>query len=293
MVFPVIMIVIGIVFLIGGAYLIKSILQQTNHYRWLWLVYLVFIGAFILSYSASIFYGLLVDPHCLNYFYGSVFLLGATYVYLSCRLMTKTIQKMEVMDDLKNRYELLRHHVKYDSLTGCHNRETLFEMLNTRFQQITSNDGWAIVLFIDMDKFKAVNDRYGHDVGDNTLAAFGQLLRQRLRKDDIVARYGGDEFIAVMEHISLDEAKKIAENLITVAKQSFKKGILSKLNLGCSIGITQMNPHSASVNSVIKEADLACYAAKQRKINGSVCVYNPMIATRNDTIDLGIHHVAE
>ncbi len=54
-----------------------------------------------------------------------------------------------------------------------------------------------------------------------------------------------------------------------------------------------MNPHSASVNSVIKEADLACYAAKQRKINGSVCVYNPMLATRNDTIDLGIHQVAE
>lgn len=55
MVFPVIMIVVGIVFLIGSAYLIKSVLQQTNHYRWQWLVYLVFIGAFILSYSASIF----------------------------------------------------------------------------------------------------------------------------------------------------------------------------------------------------------------------------------------------
>ncbi|MCZ4683519.1 GGDEF domain-containing protein, partial [Legionella pneumophila] len=71
------------------------------HYRWQWLVYLAFIGAFILSYAASIFYGLLVDPHCLNYFYAGVFLLGATYVYLSCRLMTKTIQKMDVMDDLK------------------------------------------------------------------------------------------------------------------------------------------------------------------------------------------------
>ncbi|WP_457589400.1 GGDEF domain-containing protein, partial [Legionella pneumophila] len=133
--------------------------------------------------------------------------------------------------------------------------------------------GWVIVLFIDMDKFKAVNDRYGHDAGDNTLQTFGQLLTQRLRKDDIVARYGGDEFIAVMENISIDEAKKIAENLITVTRQSFKEGILSELNLGCSIGITQMNSHSASVNTVIKEADLACYAAKQRKINGSVCVY--------------------
>ncbi|HCP5225445.1 TPA: diguanylate cyclase, partial [Legionella pneumophila] len=73
----------------------------------------------------------------------------------------------------------------------------------------------------------------------------------------------------------------------------FKEGILSELNLGCSIGITQMNPHSASVNTVIKEADLACYAAKQRKINGSVCVYSPMLATTNHPIDTSIHPIAD
>ncbi|HAU2399755.1 TPA: diguanylate cyclase [Legionella pneumophila] len=293
MVIPVVMIVFGIAFLANGAYLIDGLVQQRNHYRRLGLVSLAFIGIFILSYLASIFYGLLVDPHCLNYFYGSVFLLAATYIYFSCHLVTKTIQKVELMADFKSRYELLRQHAQYDSLTGCHNRETLFEVLNTRLQQIKMHGGWVIVLFIDMDKFKTVNDRYGHDAGDNTLQTFGQLLTQRLRKDDIVARYGGDEFIAVMENISIDEAKKIAENLITVTRQLFKEGILSELNLGCSIGITQMNPHSASVNTVIKEADLACYAAKQRKINGSVCVYSPMLATTNHPIDTSIHPIAD
>ncbi|HAT4425585.1 GGDEF domain-containing protein [Legionella pneumophila serogroup 1] len=293
MVFPVVMIVLGIVFLISGAYLVNRLLQQTSHYRMQWLGYLAFIGAFILSYSASIFYGLLVDPHCLNYFYASVFLLGATYVYLSCRLMTKTIQKMELMDDFKNRYEILRHHATYDSLTGCNNREYLFEILNTRFQQIKMNAGSVIVLFIDMDRFKTVNDRYGHEVGDTTLQMFGGLLRQRLRRDDLVARYGGDEFIVLMENTSMDEAKKIAENLITVTRKSFKEGTLSELNLGCSIGITQMNHHSASVNTVIKEADLACYAAKQRKINGSVCVYSPMLATKNNAIHFSRNQITQ
>ncbi|HAU0263731.1 TPA: GGDEF domain-containing protein [Legionella pneumophila] len=285
MVFPVVMIVLGIVLLISGAYLINKLLQKTNHYRRQWFSYLAFIAVFILSYSASIFYGLLVDPHCLNNFYASVLLLGATYIYSSCRLMTNTIQKMELMDDFKNRYEVLRHHATYDSLTGCNNREYLFEMMNTRFQQVKMNEGSVIVLFIDMDRFKTVNDRYGHEVGDTTLHMFGGLLRQRLRRDDVVARYGGDEFIVLMENTSMDEAKKIAENLITVTKKSLKEGTLSELNLGCSIGITQMNHHSASVNTVIKEADLACYAAKQRKINGSVCVYNSMITTKNNAIN--------
>jgi diguanylate cyclase (GGDEF)-like protein len=286
------MIVVGIVFLVGGAYLISGLLYQTNHYRRQWLVYLAFIGVFILSYSASIFYGILVDPHCLNYFYASVLLLGASYVYLSCRLMTKTIQKMELMDDFKNRYETLRHHAKYDLLTGCNNREYLFEILNTRYQQIKINGGAVIVLFIDMDKFKAVNDQYGHDVGDTTLQAFGTLLRQRLRKNDVVARYGGDEFIVLMENSSMDEAKKIADNLVTVASQSFKEGILSMINLGCSIGITQMNHHSASVNAVIKEADLACYAAKQKTINGSVCIYSQMLATQNNSMGSCVNQIA-
>lgn len=293
MVFPVVMIVFGIVLLISGAYLIHKVLQQTNHYRRQWLGYLAFIAVFILSYSASIFYGLLVDPHCLNNFYASVLLLGATYIYSSCRLMTKTIQKMELMDDFKNRYELLRHHATYDSLTGCTNREYLFEMMNTRFQQVKMNGDCVIVLFIDMDKFKTVNDRYGHDVGDNTLQAFGTLLRQRLRKDDMVARYGGDEFIVLMGNTSMDEAKKIAENLIIVARKLFKEGNLSQLHLGCSIGITQMNHHSASVNTVIKEADLACYAAKQKTINGSVCVYSPMLATKNNAIHLSRNQIAQ
>ncbi|WP_106225071.1 GGDEF domain-containing protein [Legionella pneumophila] len=293
MVIPVVMIVFGIVFLINGAYLVNRLLQQTNQYRWQWLAYLAFISFFILSYSASIFYGLFVDPHCLNYFYASVFLMGATTIDFSCRLMTKTMQKMELMDDIKNRYDLLRHHATYDSLTGCNNREYLFDVLSTRFQQIKLNGGEVVVLFIDLDRFKAVNDRFGHDVGDSVLQTFGKLLRQRLRKDDVVARYGGDEFIVLMEKTSLSEAKRIAENLVTVATQSINEGLLDSLDLGCSIGITQMSRHSDSVNAAIKEADLACYAAKQRKTDGAVCLYSPMLAVTNNHIVSCIKQMAK
>ncbi|HAT1868156.1 GGDEF domain-containing protein [Legionella pneumophila] len=293
MVIPVVMILFGISFLVKGAYLINQLMQQTNQYRRKWLIYFAFIIAFILSYSGSIVYGLLVDPHCLNYFYASVFLMGATYIYSSCHLMTKTMQKMELMDDIKNRYETLRHHATYDSLTGCNNREYLFEMLNTRFQQIQLHGGEVVVLFIDLDRFKAVNDRFGHDMGDTVLQTFDQLLRQRLRKDDVVARYGGDEFIVLMENTSLSEAQRIAENLATVATQSINEGLLDSLDLGCSIGITQMSRHSVSVNTTIKEADLACYAAKQRKIDGAVCLYSPMLAVTNNHIVSCIKQMAK
>ncbi|HAT7052158.1 GGDEF domain-containing protein [Legionella pneumophila serogroup 1] len=282
MVISIVMILFGIVFLSRGAYLIKAVLQQTSYYRPQWHAYLAFIAFFIASYLATIIYGVLVDPHCLNYFYATIFLVGGLYVYLSCHLTTKTIRKIELMDTLKMSYEKLHYHANHDSLTGCNNRESLFEILKNRFQQIKLDGGQLIVMFIDMDGFKAVNDHYGHDVGDTTLQYFGQLLRQRLRKDDIVARYGGDEFVIVMEQISSEDAQKIAEDIVRTTQQSINEETLPPLKLGCSIGITQMNNQSTSFNAVIKEADRACYAAKQRKINGSVCMYSQVLSSEKE-----------
>ncbi|HGC5940477.1 TPA: GGDEF domain-containing protein [Legionella pneumophila] len=281
MVISIVMILFGIAFLASGAYLINDVLRHTNYYHLQWLAYLVFIAFFIASYLATIIYGVLVDPHCLNYFYATLFLVGGLYVYLSCHLTTKTIRTIELMDHLKMSYEKLHYHANHDSLTGCTNRGALFEILKTRFQQIKLDGGQLIVMFIDMDGFKAVNDHYGHDVGDTTLHHFGQLLRQRLRKDDIVARYGGDEFVIVMEHISSNDAQKIAEDIVRTTQQSINQETLPPLKLGCSIGITQMNNQSTSFNAVIKEADRACYAAKQRKINGSVCMYSQVLSNEN------------
>ncbi|WP_419421582.1 GGDEF domain-containing protein (plasmid) [Legionella sp. D16C41] len=175
------------------------------------------------------------------------------------------------MDDLTSRFEALEHRVKHDGLTGCNTRDHLFDVLNTRFQAMKKSNKVLVILFIDMDNFKLVNDCYGHDAGDVVLKNFGQLLKQLLRKDDIVVRYGGDEFIILMENVSIDKACDIAKDIIHLTQQGLSKELIT---ISCSIGISQLNPDSSSITDVIREADVACYAAKQKATNGSICVYD-------------------
>ncbi|CZP44741.1 TPA: GGDEF domain-containing protein [Legionella pneumophila] len=275
---PVSMIILGIGFLGSGAFLIFRLLRQTLYYRVQWISYLLLIAFFILSYAGCIVYGIYYDPHCLNYWYATLFLLGGVYVYLSCNLMTNTMNKMELMDDITLRYELLKQRSTLDSLTECLTRDYLLEVLNHRFQKIKLDEGMLVILFIDMDGFKAINDNHGHDIGDKALQQFTQLLKRRLRKEDLVCRYGGDEFIVLMEHIAIEDAQKIASDIVRRARQ------LSQDNVqltGCSIGIAVLNKHSSSINEVIKKADIACYAAKQKKSKNSVCLYSHALSAAN------------
>lgn len=268
------MIALGIVFLSKGGRLIHGLLQETNGYRSHWIAYLCLIGVFILCYLGAIYYGLYIDPHCLNYFYAGVFFLGGFYVYLSCHLISKTIKKTEMVDDLTSRFETLKHRSKHDGLTQCNTREYLFEELNSRFQLIKRSGGMLAILFIDMDGFKTINDQYGHDIGDVVLRNFGRLLKLRLRKNDMAARYGGDEFIVVLDKITLDDAYMIAQEIVRMAPLAYKG---EELSVGCSIGLSLLTQESSSINITLKEADIACYAAKQGKTNGSVCLYTPSL----------------
>ena len=176
-----------------------------------------------------------------------------------------------MIDDLTLRFATLEHRSKHDGLTGCNTREHLLDVLNTYFQNIQTGGGMCVIMFIDMDNFKLVNDNFGHDVGDKVLQNFITLLKQRLRKNDLIARYGGDEFIAVMNHISLEEASHIARDIVQLASKSYDA---NEFNVGCSVGISILNRDSVSVIEIIKQADIACYAAKQNIPYDSVCIYN-------------------
>lgn len=271
---PISMITIGILFLSKGGHLIHALLQETNGYRSHWIAYLCLIVVFILCYLGAIYYGVYIDPHCLNYFYAGVFFLGGFYVYFSCHLLSKTIKKTEMVDDLTSRFETLKHRSKHDGLTECNTREFLFEELDSRFEIIKRSGGMIVVLFIDLDRFKAINDQYGHDVGDGVLHNFGRLLKQRLRKNDMAARYGGDEFIVVLDNVTVDDAYMIAQEIVQIAPLAYNGEAHS---LGCSIGLSLLTQESSSINTTIKEADKACYAAKQDKTHGSVRIFTPSL----------------
>jgi diguanylate cyclase (GGDEF)-like protein len=133
---------------------------------------------------------------------------------------------------------------------------------------------------IDIDHFKAVNDRFGHDVGDEVLRKVAEIGKATLRQVDIFARYGGEEFIALLPETDLNQAIVVAERLReTVARHSVMgRDPLPPITL--SMGITLTGPNSGKIDALLKEADTALYQAKKNGRN-RVEVFDSSLAQSN------------
>ncbi|MFZ6846347.1 diguanylate cyclase [Undibacterium sp. RuTC16W] len=152
-----------------------------------------------------------------------------------------------------------------DHLTGTFNRLG-FDKEITRLKQEMQrgNVTGFFLLLIDLDKFKEVNDHYGHDIGDQVLCHFTQIVTKTLRKSDFIARLGGDEFIILLKDLQqIDKAKEIAQKIIdqTSAALTLDKDIV--IRIGASIGITYVAQANFDKNEIIREADDAMYAVKK------------------------------
>lgn len=162
-------------------------------------------------------------------------------------------------------YELkLKYFAYHDSLTNLPNRRYLKERLAKElenFKEVKMNV--LAIVFLDIDYFKCINDKYGHDMGDAVIAEFGNRISRNIRDIDFVARLGGDEFVIMLPNIgSKENVKRFAEKIQTVIRQPWlMKGI--KLNITTSMGITIASNKMESISSVLKNADLALYEAKK------------------------------
>lgn len=154
----------------------------------------------------------------------------------------------------------------YDALTGLPNRTLLKEQLLEAFktQQRDPSQGFAL-LFLDADRFKTINDRFGHDAGDDFLKAFGQRLCCCVRGADTVARLGGDEFVILLR-VGLAEARQLALNTSERIQTALKYPFMiagHSLSMSSSIGIvTEMGAYTEA-GEVLRDADLAMYQAKR------------------------------
>ena len=175
---------------------------------------------------------------------------------------------------------------QHDSLTGLPNRALLFEYCSHLLAMSRRHRTGGAVLFIDLDRFKAVNDLYGHDVGDKLLQEVARRLQMCIRKEDIVSRLGGDEFIVVLPHIDTTQASAtVAQNILTHIGQPFDIGTLT-LSISPSIGISLFPVHSEELETLIRCADLAMYAAKKSGRN-NFQFYTPGLDERaNDRLRL-------
>jgi diguanylate cyclase (GGDEF)-like protein/PAS domain S-box-containing protein len=155
----------------------------------------------------------------------------------------------------------------FDQLTGLFNRYSLEQRLDHAIAMAKRQNTILAVMFIDLDGFKAVNDTYGHDVGDELLKAVAAIFLQDLRESDTVARLGGDEFCMVLEGIGQpDNAANVAEKL----RMEFSEPLAvmgHELDVTVSIGIALSSEDGANTAELLKAADTAMYAAKKNGKN--------------------------
>jgi two-component system cell cycle response regulator len=152
-----------------------------------------------------------------------------------------------------------------DPLTSLHNRRYMNNHLTTLFDESAQSGRPISVLVIDIDYFKAVNDNYGHDVGDLVLKDFATRIRRNIRGIDLACRMGGEEFVVVMPDTDVSQAYKVAERLrVSIASEPFSAGEgLPSLDITASVGVAAFEYPEDTPEIILKRADQALYCAKR------------------------------
>ena len=167
----------------------------------------------------------------------------------------------------------MSYQAAHDALTGLINRREFERRLEEAMDTAHSEDAIHILAYMDLDRFKAVNDSCGHIAGDNMLREVASLIKDQVRDSDSVARLGGDEFGTLLIGCPLDKAQQIAGDICN-AVADYRFVWQDKIfNIGISIGLVEVSRKSGTTQDVMSAADSACYVAKQRG-RGQVHVYS-------------------
>ncbi|KPP96778.1 GGDEF and EAL domain-containing protein [Marinobacter sp. HL-58] len=169
------------------------------------------------------------------------------------------IERKRLYQEKREHQKSLEQAANFDSLTGLPNRRKLTMLFEQELFEANQRKGLVSVCFIDLDGFKAINDKHGHSVGDAVLKSVAQSLKSCVRSHDIVARLGGDEFVAILRDV--EDARVYARLLEAIRRPiSYKHYIL---NLSGSMGVTIYPDDDSDVDLLIRHADQAMYAAKE------------------------------
>jgi diguanylate cyclase len=192
----------------------------------------------------------------------------AERVALESELADAKTDLADVRDDLSKsqaQEETTRKSALQDSLTGLPNRVSFEQSLDNGLTQ-AKRHGWGLaVLFIDIDKFKSINDTYGHDMGDKVLIMLADRLKSTVREEDLISRWAGDEFVCLLLEVKQDvDVTCLAEKMVSRISETFEfNGTV--LSISISIGIAIYPADGETADMLFKNADTAMYKAKGSK----------------------------
>ncbi|MCC5812275.1 MAG: EAL domain-containing protein [Ectothiorhodospiraceae bacterium] len=195
----------------------------------------------------------------------------------------------------KHAEAMIRYQAYHDLLTGLPNRALFKDRLMATISRNQRSGEKLAVLFLDLDRFKMVNDSLGHSVGDTLLERVAQRLRRCLREGDTLARLGGDEFTVLLPAIQTEmDAIRVSEKCVKALEEPFQVDD-RELYLGVSIGIAIAPDHGETVETLVKHADVAMYHVKEQG-RGRWAVFEPVMSSRVDhhvNLEHGLRHALE
>lgn len=172
-----------------------------------------------------------------------------------------TLQDVTASKEAERQLEKLAY---FDPLTGLANRALFKRELNDEVERLKRSGGGSVLLLLDLDRFKEVNDSLGHAAGDELLKRVAQLLRRLVPQDAFIARLGGDEFAIILhKHCNPEAVSDIAQGIVDAIEKPVPLG-RSEAKIGTSIGIVQLLKDADDAETLVKYADLALYQAKDR-----------------------------
>lgn len=206
--------------------------------------------------------------------------IGAEILYI---LIVKDVSEQKAL--MHN----LQHIAEHDALTGLYNRQYYSDSLEKIIEVSHATNSYDVVcMFLDLDNFKYINDTLGHMAGDRLLQEITDLLRNRMRKSDLLARIGGDEFSLIFQGINLESTMVLANQYREcIDEYKFNEGGKT-FNVGCSIGLAAMTVDIENKDELLSRADVACHEAK-RKGKNCIHVYELSDKKKTDSlyVDMG------
>ena len=220
---------------------------------------------------------------------------GKTNPRLLVRTLEFAIERRQLHGKLAAAWQDQQYHATHDSLTGLPNRSLFRERLNAGLEEAERNDEGLAVLFVDLDRFKTVNETHGHEAGDQLLKQVSERLMACIRGGDILARLGGDEFGCVLTRIgTAANAERVARQILKSLSETI---LLDEAMVTCtpSIGIAMYPADGVDACLLMKHADAAMYTAKQQ---GRACLrfFNAKVHAENVrrlTLERDLRHALE